>query len=146
MAHGWLRTIGLDNQPDGVAFRQRRELTASTACIITPPPLIRNIGEGRSGPQTVSAKTLYLQIRPSRYSITDLYIYTSCSAVAVIVVELRPGIGTIVMRTCIYTLAAVIDVLYKFYHKHQNIICVIMQSANNISIYLILIVSVVPQQ
>ena len=90
-AHGWLRTIGLDNQPDGVAFRQRRELTASTACIITPPPLIRNIGEGRSGPQTVSAKTLYLQIRPSRYSTTDLYIYTSCSAVAVIVVELRPG-------------------------------------------------------
>ena len=62
------------------------ELTASTACIITPPPLIRNIGEGKSGPQTVSAETLYLQIRPSRYSITDLYIYTSCSAVAVIVV------------------------------------------------------------
>ena len=67
------------------------ELTASTVCIITPPPLVRNIGEGRSGPQTVSAKTLYLRIRPSRYSITDLYIYTSCSAVAVIVVELRPG-------------------------------------------------------
>ena len=32
------------------------ELTASTVCIITPPPLVRNIGEGRSGPQTVSAK------------------------------------------------------------------------------------------
>ena len=67
------------------------ELTASTVCVITPPPLVRNIGEGRSGPQTVSAKTLYLRIRPSKYSITDLYIYTSCSAVAVIVVELRPG-------------------------------------------------------
>ena len=67
------------------------ELTASTVCVITPPPLVRIIGEGRSGPQTVSAKTLCLRIRPSRYSITDLYIYTSCSAVAVIVVELRPG-------------------------------------------------------
>ena len=74
------------------------ELTASTVCIITPPPLVRNIGEGRSGPQTVSAKTLYLRIRPSRYSITDLYIYTSCSAVAVIVVELPPGESTIAMR------------------------------------------------
>ena len=74
------------------------ELAASTVCIITPPPLVRNIGEGRSGPQTVSAKTLYLRIRPSRYSITDLYIYTSCSAVAVIVVELPPGKGTIAIR------------------------------------------------
>ena len=100
------------------------ELTASTVCIITPPPLVRNIGEGRSGPQTVSAKTLYLRIRPSRYSITDLYIYTSCSAVAVIVVELRlsllPCAHASMYRMPLLTL------LYKLYHKHQNIICVIV--------------------
>ena len=79
------------SNPMRMSFDNGIELTPSTVCIMTPPPLVRNIGEGRSGPQTVSAKTLCLRIRPSRYSITDLYIYTSCSAVAVIVVELRPG-------------------------------------------------------
>ena len=92
MALGWLCTqLALTTHQMRLPFDNDIELTASTVCVITPPPLVRNIGEGRSGPQTVSAKTLYLRIRPSRYSITDLYIYTSCSAVAVIVVELRPG-------------------------------------------------------
>ena len=26
MAHGWLRTIGFDNQPNAVAFRQRHRI------------------------------------------------------------------------------------------------------------------------
>ena len=68
------------------------ELTASTVCIITSTTSgSKYRGRVEAAPQTVSAKTLYLRIRPSTYSITDLYIYTSCSAVAVIVVELRPG-------------------------------------------------------
>ena len=91
MAHAWLRTFGFDNQPNAVAFRQRHRIGASVDCLITPPHLVRIIGKSRSGPQTISAKILYLRIRPlSLYSITDLHTYAACSAVPLIVVELRP--------------------------------------------------------
>ena len=114
MALGWLRTIGLDSPPKcGCLSTTTSNLTASTVCVITPPPLVRNIGEGRSGPQTVSAKTCIFESDTSTYSVSPiLYIYTSCSAVAVIVVELRPGrhychahmhlyIGLLLLTCCI---------------------------------------------
>ena len=91
MAHAWLRTFGFDNHPNAVAFRQRHRIGASTVCLITPLHMVRIIGESRSGPQTISAKTLYLQIRPSRLQYHRLHTYALCSAVEMIVVELRPG-------------------------------------------------------
>ena len=68
------------------------ELTASTVCIITPPPLVRNIGEGRSGPQTVSAKNPVSSDQTIKDIVSPICIYIPHAlAVAVIVVELRPG-------------------------------------------------------
>ena len=43
-------------------------------------------------PQLVQQQSMtYIYTNQCYYSITDLYIYTSSSAVALIVVELRPG-------------------------------------------------------
>ena len=56
VAHGWRATGGFA-QLASTAHQMRLpfdndiELTASTVCITTPPPLVRNIGEGRSGPR-----------------------------------------------------------------------------------------------
>ena len=109
-------------------------------------PLVRNIGEGRSGPQTVSAKTLNLRIRPSRYRITDLYIYTSCSAVAVIVVELRPGRHYCHAHMHLYIGCCLLTCCISFIISKYNLRGHLCNQRKNISIYLILIVSVVPHQ
>ena len=52
--------------PNAVAFRQRHRIDCLNRLYHNSTTSGSNIGEGRSGPQTVSAKTLYLRIRPSR--------------------------------------------------------------------------------
>ena len=77
-------------------------------------------------PQLVQQQSMtYINTNRSYYSITDLYLYTSCFAVALIVVELRPGRHYCHAHMHLY-IGCCYYVLCKFYHKHQNIICVVI--------------------
>ena len=53
-------------------------------------------------PQLVQQQSMtYINTNRWYYSTTDLYLYTSCFAVALIVLN-YDQVGTIAMRTCIY--------------------------------------------
>ena len=62
------------------------ESTAFAACV--PPPLH---GRVEAAPRPQVLKPCIFESDNQDYRITDLDIYAACSAVALIVVELRPG-------------------------------------------------------
>ena len=77
------------------------ELASSTVCVMTPPLWFELLGRVEAAPRSSVLWPFTSESDHQEYIITDLYKYTSCSAVALIVVELRPG-GTVAMRTRIY--------------------------------------------
>ena len=100
--------------------------------VLTPPPLVRIIGEVRNGPQTIRAKTLYLRIRPCRY-----HRFTYICAI------LRPGRHFSDAHTHLY----IGNVLYKFYLEDQNIICLSIYAISEQHFhYYSLSLHIVPQQ